>query len=262
MLRARTYAANYARAWLGKASQVDGSVRTAATEASAATAWQTRRLAVTESAEAFSSGRAKYLHQTPALGLLRVWDAVLDRRTCQTCSALDGVIVGARESFPHGDPPVHNHCRCSWTLLTPTEADGVTTYSPLPDRTGPTLVQAPPKPGIPPAAQTLVNKLTKKPLDDSILRFNREGFRDTSFGQLRALFEAAKNKTKLALSLDPIEIYAYSTEPDNIILQDGRHRLSLAREYGARAIRARITLYSGEGDEIWSGVRKLKLKKP
>lgn len=130
IFRARQFAANYARAWFGAASSAGDSVKAAANEASKTTAWQIRRLAVTESAEALNTGRAKYLGQSQALGLLRVWDAVLDKRTCPICSALDGLIVGARERFPHGDPPVHGHCRCSWQLLTPSEAGGITTYEP------------------------------------------------------------------------------------------------------------------------------------
>jgi hypothetical protein len=95
-----------------------------------ATAKRLEQIAVTESADAWGGARAKYLREQPALGLLRVWDARLDRRTCPTCSSLDGVIVGAREPFPHGEAPIHPWCRCNWTLLTPSEADGVTTYEP------------------------------------------------------------------------------------------------------------------------------------
>lgn len=36
--------------------------------------------------------------------------------------------MGARENFPHGEAPIHPWCRCSWTLLTPSEADGIVTY--------------------------------------------------------------------------------------------------------------------------------------
>jgi len=44
----------------------------------------------------------------------RKWSSSLDKNTCPTCRALDGVTVGMDENFPGGItlPPVHIDCRC------------------------------------------------------------------------------------------------------------------------------------------------------
>jgi hypothetical protein len=122
--RAQRIAKNFSDHW----SSAGGSRNPVA--AAAATKSHLEQIAVTESADAWGGARARYLQGNPGLGLLRVWDSRLDRRTCPVCSGLDGVIVGAREPFPHGEAPIHPWCRCNWTLLTPSEAGGVTTYEP------------------------------------------------------------------------------------------------------------------------------------
>jgi len=95
------------------------------------TAGAIQRIAATESSEAFSAGRAKALGLAPKTQLLRAWDAALDRRTCPTCSAADGTIVGVNEPFPSGEPgAVHPYCRCSWTLLTFDESGLIAPISP------------------------------------------------------------------------------------------------------------------------------------
>ncbi len=84
-----------------------------------------RRIGVTESADAFSKSRLRVVRaQVPATTLFRVWDAALDKRTCSICERQDGLIVGANESFPAGEPgSVHPLCRCNWTLLRGDEVD-------------------------------------------------------------------------------------------------------------------------------------------
>jgi hypothetical protein len=73
---------------------------------------------VTENAEAFNQGRAKYLRAVSTVELLKVWDATLDKRTCPVCSSADGTIVLAREAFPLGEPgAVHPRCRCVWHVI-------------------------------------------------------------------------------------------------------------------------------------------------
>lgn len=116
--RAAVYAKGYAARWVGKAE--GETVAKAAAAASSSTIGSAKRIGITESSEAFNSGRAKAL-QSPALrsSLLRVWDAALDKRTCPLCSAADGTIVGIKESFPLGEPGgVHAHCRCTSQILT------------------------------------------------------------------------------------------------------------------------------------------------
>lgn len=112
----------YAKRWLANAA--GETTRAAATAANAATQGSLRRIAVTESAEAFNTGRAKLIRVVRRRELWRVWDATLDRRTCSICEGADGTIVGADENFPDGEPgAVHPWCRCSWTLVTAEEID-------------------------------------------------------------------------------------------------------------------------------------------
>lgn len=140
--RAKTYSKTYAERWLKKANEaVEAKATTVAKAAKVAnteTIGSLKRTAVTESSEAFSSGRAKYLRRSDALGLLRVWDAGLD--SCPICKAADGTIVGAREPFPIGEPgSIHANCCCSWTLLTSAADEQGTLIQPV----RPVTVQVP-----------------------------------------------------------------------------------------------------------------------
>lgn len=113
--RARDVARSYANRWLMEARQ-NGMLG-----ASSATRHWLERIATTESAEAFNSARAA--GATRFFGMYRVWDAQLDKRTCVVCSNADGTIVPVNAQFPDGEPgAVHPRCRCSWTLLSATEA--------------------------------------------------------------------------------------------------------------------------------------------
>lgn len=89
--------------------------------------------AATESASAYNEGRDAMARSSPVIRLLKVWDAVLDKRTCPTCSGLDGTIVGARESFPI-QQPAHPRCRCTFTLLRSDETDGEMLIAPVKKR--------------------------------------------------------------------------------------------------------------------------------
>lgn len=118
--RAQVAAKSYADRWFKKAE--GATVREAADVANAATRGSLKRTAVTESSEAFNSGRGRAVRLVSQRVLYRVWDATLDRRTCSTCEGADGSVVGARESFPYGEPGgVHPFCRCSSTILVSTE---------------------------------------------------------------------------------------------------------------------------------------------
>lgn len=120
--RATVLARRYADRWAQKAEEFDS-----AAKASAATQGSLERIAVSESSDAFSDGRSRLAEaiEAPTVELLKAWDATLDRRTCPTCDAADGTIVGILESFPAGEPgSVHAFCRCTWTLLTMSESKG------------------------------------------------------------------------------------------------------------------------------------------
>jgi murein DD-endopeptidase MepM/ murein hydrolase activator NlpD len=114
-IRANRVSESYARQWLKKSVELDGN-----RAASLATRSALERIAVTESSEAFSSGRtAVALEARSETQLMRVWDSTLDKRTCEVCEGADGTIVGVAEDFPEGEPGgVHAHCRCGWTLTT------------------------------------------------------------------------------------------------------------------------------------------------
>lgn len=108
--RAKDAASSLARRWLRLANEASPS------EALDATRGTVRRIAVTESSDAFSAGRKEAV-KVIGKELVRVWDAKLD--ACPRCREADGQIVGIRESFRLGEPgSVHPFCRCSWTLAT------------------------------------------------------------------------------------------------------------------------------------------------
>lgn len=112
--RAATAASSYARRFFRVAEQSD------VTKALDATKGSLRRTAVTESSDAFNTGRRQAVQQV-GRSLARVWDALLD--ACPVCASEDGKIVGVNESFSIGEPgSVHPFCRCSWTLVTLEEA--------------------------------------------------------------------------------------------------------------------------------------------
>ncbi len=116
--RGRKYAANLASNWLSKAQAVTGTVRSRALAANAGTLAHLETIGISESSEAFNSGRAKALTMVDVGSLLRVWDAQLDKRTCPVCAHADGSIVGAAQPFPMGEPgAVHARCRCTWHII-------------------------------------------------------------------------------------------------------------------------------------------------
>lgn len=74
------------------------------------------RIAVTESSEAFSSGRSAFARGFHHPSLIKVWKSELD--ACSICYSADGHMVGIHENFPLGEPgSVHPFCRCYWDLL-------------------------------------------------------------------------------------------------------------------------------------------------
>ena len=81
--------------------------------------------AATEVAESWTTARdlslEDALSREPrlALELVKVWDAELDKRTCDVCANAHGTIVGIDEDFPDGTPGgVHPRCRCQYHVMT------------------------------------------------------------------------------------------------------------------------------------------------
>jgi hypothetical protein len=115
-IRADRVSKSFTARWFGKAQELESP-----RAASAATQGSLERIGVTESSEAFTSGRTAALSDAQVVSetaLMRAWDATLDRRTCSTCSSANGTIVGIHEAFPAGEPgSVHAFCRCGFTLV-------------------------------------------------------------------------------------------------------------------------------------------------
>jgi hypothetical protein len=90
--------------------------------------WATNRAeltAATEAAESWSVARDVSLDDALArdprlsLELVKVWDAELDKRTCDVCARAHGAMVGIDEDFPEGTPGgVHPKCRCQYHVMT------------------------------------------------------------------------------------------------------------------------------------------------
>jgi hypothetical protein len=81
------------------------------------------RIAATENAQAFNAEReiaARELAAAPSRNgeWMKVWDALLDVKTCPICRSADGTIVSLTQAFPLGMPgDVHPYCRCDWSLI-------------------------------------------------------------------------------------------------------------------------------------------------
>jgi hypothetical protein len=78
------------------------------------------RIAATETAGAFNDERRRIYadlgKSSLAPELVKVWNAVLDRRTCAFCFGKDGQVRAVHESFGE-TPPVHPYCRCVIDLV-------------------------------------------------------------------------------------------------------------------------------------------------
>lgn len=101
---AHTTAASLAASW---GQQVIGGAKPASTIA--AMDPRLRRAAVNETSASFNDQREEAIDERP--GSYKVWDAVLDARTCSICFGMDGTIVEAGKAFKE---PIPNHpfCRC------------------------------------------------------------------------------------------------------------------------------------------------------
>lgn len=75
-----------------------------------------RRIVTTETARSFSDPA---MEAADTFQLSRVWNAVLDSKTCKLCASLDGEETLPGETFKNGYEPgwVHPNCRCFSTLI-------------------------------------------------------------------------------------------------------------------------------------------------
>lgn len=107
----------------------EGMVGAEATEAAKARSlWKVRQLSITETADTFSEQTSRVAARASGLGvrIYKVWDAVLDRRTCSVCAGSHGMAVPAESRFPEGEPGmVHPSCRCQAVIVTRDQVDPV-----------------------------------------------------------------------------------------------------------------------------------------
>lgn len=89
------------------------------------------RTAATETASAYNDEHRAALNDaydvdSSAFGsveLVRVWDAILDTRTCAECRQRDGMVTGVGRSFSEGEePPLHPLCRCIVVVMSAAQA--------------------------------------------------------------------------------------------------------------------------------------------
>lgn len=86
--------------------------------------WRLELGAATENSAAIASEKARvhaeWVARNPAAAALlaKVWDAELDKRTCQVCWGSHGEIVMLNEPFSQGEPgQVHPRCRCTYHVI-------------------------------------------------------------------------------------------------------------------------------------------------
>lgn len=84
---------------------------------------------VTENAEAWSRARDRSRVTSWDAHLVKMWDAWLDKKTCDVCFRLDGTIVPRNAQFkdpitrvPTCPGKIHPRCRCEEQILTLAEA--------------------------------------------------------------------------------------------------------------------------------------------
>jgi hypothetical protein len=115
---AHAAASSWSAAWATAATALvlaDEDPSRAPLAAARARAGSLERIAATETASAFNDERRRiytdFAKSSLAPELLKVWNAMLDRRTCAFCFGKDGQVRALRESFGE-TPPVHPNCRC------------------------------------------------------------------------------------------------------------------------------------------------------
>ena len=111
-----------AAAWTWAEDDGQATLAAAVAASSQALDGRVRRTAATETARAFADGRdegmgwvvEKHGEAQWFPAVLKIWNAVNDRRVCPRCAALDGKITLLGLPFPGRLEPgyVHPHCRC------------------------------------------------------------------------------------------------------------------------------------------------------
>ncbi len=109
----------------------------------------------------------------------------------------------------------------------------------------------------------------KRGLKDSDIEYFRDpaSFRQSSFDAVRSYYrkEMAAGKSPTRIASDGMKgahlPVRFNIEPSGKIhLNEGRHRMAVARESGARAIRARVVQYGPRGGVKWDREMVIKLR--
>lgn len=122
---AAAIANSYAQGWLRSAlrllSSGESPFATVLKNTTEARQWHLKTIATTETSRSFSDERRKAFTsgvytqagREGAAHIGKKWDASLDARTCDDCSAMHGQVVRLDQSFSRGEPgSMHPNCRC------------------------------------------------------------------------------------------------------------------------------------------------------
>lgn len=107
-------ARRYADSWQAAMAESGGTAN-AARDALRKVSWRTDNIAATETHRAFNEARDSEVERAARearMRVVRIWDAQLDRRTCEECAGLDGNEYREGDNIPA--MPAHNRCRCTW----------------------------------------------------------------------------------------------------------------------------------------------------
>ena len=187
--------------------------------------------------------------------VVRQWSAMVD--ACERCWPLDGQQAEIDGSFPGGEVPgeVHPRCRCIEFLTTVSGASAVPieVSKEVEDAAGASEGEH---------AIAMVDELG---LENAW--YDREGMRPESLAGERKRYEglSAAEVEKTARTLPrPVRVHI---EPDEkgkplVILNDGRHRVTAAKEAGAKKILAKVVTYDQEGNVLHDVTAPVNIRAP
>jgi hypothetical protein len=196
------------------------------------------RTATTEVMHAWN-GETRRLARASRADVTQTWHAELD--ACDECAGLDGQTIQASDVFPYGDPPLHPRCRC------------YVESAPAP------IAIEDERPAAVPTGKKALNDAVAKANERGAVNMNymREGMRDLSqhrgayAGATAAQVEAIATGRMAAMNsgkvLPPIKVILDSGD---LVLQDGRHRMTAAIEAGAQNIHAEVHTYTKTGKKV------------
>jgi hypothetical protein len=109
-----------------------------------------------------------------------------------------------------------------------------------------------------------LRKLRRGLVDSDVEYFrDPQSFRKSSFGTVRTVY-----KDQMAKGMSPTRVASKHMDPvrlhiehdGQIHLNDGRHRFAVAREMGAKRIKADVTQYGPRGGVMWKKQMTVRLR--